>query len=314
MIPIAMLYGTPEDAAAEIGPISEGVAIPSSFGWKWEKSRTTRRCCLRLWLSVPANSPPPFTRSSNPQTSANFSKASSEDSSVWPDSKGRVSWLGRFIDYLKEHTGLAGLIVHSCEAFTFPAVASHMVSDLYREPRLTRRHTNRSLARRRAPRQCPALNTESNLSWGLRRNDRHLLLLWLAGQRRLVPHLLETSTTLPTPPSGKPERSSQSATGWTPTETRSSPDEKPQHPRPPRAYLCRQMINLEWFVNRSGTHPYSRRPPTPSLVPARPDYGGIRPFRMALGPVMVINQDPSNGPPPPPTPSAWWPFQNGEER
>ena len=32
-----------------------------------------------------------------------------EDITVWPDAKGRISWMGRFVDYLKEHGRIADL-------------------------------------------------------------------------------------------------------------------------------------------------------------------------------------------------------------
>ena len=62
MVPIAMLYSTPEDAAAEIAYLIN-VNIPSPIS-KWEKRPTGSTCCRRTTARCICNSPRRFTSSS----------------------------------------------------------------------------------------------------------------------------------------------------------------------------------------------------------------------------------------------------------
>ena len=108
MIPISMLYGTPEDAAAQITyvekrgyPISyiemgeepDGQKmLPEDYGALYIQFATAlHKVDAKLKLGGPVF------------------EGVTEDIRVWPDSKGRVSWLGRFIEYLTEHNRLGDL-------------------------------------------------------------------------------------------------------------------------------------------------------------------------------------------------------------
>src|SRR5581483_8090865 len=42
-----------------------------------------------------------------------------EDIKVWPDAKGKDSWLGRFLDYLRDHGRLADLAFMSFEHYPY---------------------------------------------------------------------------------------------------------------------------------------------------------------------------------------------------
>ena len=61
MIPVAMLYGTPKDAAAEIAYV-ENAAIRSRTS-RWAKSLTARTCCPRTMARSICSLPLRFTRS-----------------------------------------------------------------------------------------------------------------------------------------------------------------------------------------------------------------------------------------------------------
>jgi len=42
-----------------------------------------------------------------------------KDITLWPDAKGRISWMGRFVAYLKDHNHLADLAFVSFEHYPF---------------------------------------------------------------------------------------------------------------------------------------------------------------------------------------------------
>jgi hypothetical protein len=56
-----------------------------------------------------------------------------EDVQVWPDAEGRVSWLGRFFDYLREHDRIQEFSFLSFEHYPYDACNTSW-NDLYREP------------------------------------------------------------------------------------------------------------------------------------------------------------------------------------
>src|SRR5580700_7422157 len=106
MNPVTMLYGTPDDAAAQIAyiekrgyPISyiemgeepDGKhAMPEDYGALYLQWATTiHKVDPKLKLGGPVF------------------EGVNEDIRVWPDAQGRTSWMGRFVDYLKSHGRLA---------------------------------------------------------------------------------------------------------------------------------------------------------------------------------------------------------------
>jgi len=56
-----------------------------------------------------------------------------EDVQAWPDSEGRVSWLGRFFDYLRQHDRIREFSFFSFEHYPYDACNTSW-NDLYREP------------------------------------------------------------------------------------------------------------------------------------------------------------------------------------
>src|SRR5207302_5675149 len=102
MVPIAMLYSTPEDAANEIAylykrhyPISwiemgeeaDGQhMLPEDYG------------ALYLQFAAAIHRLVPEAKLGGPPFEGTF-----DDVEVWPDANGKVSWIGRFVDYLKAH-------------------------------------------------------------------------------------------------------------------------------------------------------------------------------------------------------------------
>src|SRR5579863_9620336 len=118
LIPITMLYGTPDDAAAQIAyiekrgyPIS-GIemgeepdgkhAMPEDYGALYiQWADAIHKVDAKLRLGGP------------------IFEGVNEDIRVWPDAQGRTSWMGRFVDYLKSHGHLKDLAFVSFEHYPF---------------------------------------------------------------------------------------------------------------------------------------------------------------------------------------------------
>jgi len=58
-----------------------------------------------------------------------------EDIKSWPDDRGRTSWLGRFLDYLKNHGRLQDLAFMSFEHYPYDGCETRW-TELYEEPQL----------------------------------------------------------------------------------------------------------------------------------------------------------------------------------
>ncbi len=162
MVPVAMIYSTPEDAAAEIAylekrgyPISyiemgeepDGqYMLPEDYGALYlQFASAIHRVDPNLKLGGPA-----------------FQGVNS-DVEVWPDAAGRVSWLGRFIDYLKAHGRLNDLAFFSFEHYPYDPCDTSW-NDLYNEPSLIT-HILQVWRDDGLPPDVPMFVTEVNLSW-----------------------------------------------------------------------------------------------------------------------------------------------------
>ena len=133
MVPIAMLYATPEDAANEIAylykrkyPISwiemgeeaDGQhMLPEDYG------------ALYLQFATAIHKLVPEAKLGGPPFEGTFG-----DVEVWPDANGKVSWLGRFIDYLKAHGRLNDFTFFSFEHYPYQDRPTYSWADLYPEP------------------------------------------------------------------------------------------------------------------------------------------------------------------------------------
>lgn len=178
LIPVAMFYTTPEDAAAEIAYIEKrgypiaGVEMSeepdgaqmmpedyAEFYLQW--AAALHRVDPKLKLGGPV-----FT-------------GENEDIKTWPDAQGRTSWLGRFLDYLKAHGRMSDLAFVSFEHYPLDPCNINW-SDLYREPQLWK-GTLDAWRGDGVPADVPLYNTESNVSWSLTDPMQDVFAgLWLA--------------------------------------------------------------------------------------------------------------------------------------
>jgi hypothetical protein len=162
MIPIAMVYATPEDAAAQIAylkkrgyPISwvemgeepDGqYMLPEDYG------------ALYLQFATALHRVDPALKLGGP-----VFEGVNEDILVWPDAQGRTSWLGRFVDYLKARGRLDDLAFMSFEHYPYEPCRIQW-SHLYDEPGLI----SRILQVWRddgLPPGTPLFVTEVNIAW-----------------------------------------------------------------------------------------------------------------------------------------------------
>lgn len=289
MIPVSMLYGTPEDSAAEIAYIEKrGYAIsyvemgeepdgqfmlPEDYGalyLQWAKALQAVDPKLRLGGPV-------FT-------------GSNEDIQAWADASGRTSWLGRFIDYLKTHGRMSDLSFVSFEHYPF-APCEIAWSDLYREPRLVK-HILQTWRDDGVPANVPLMITESNVSWELTQPMADTFAaLWLADNAGAF--LANGGAVFYHSPI-QPEPLRPGCHGWS-TYGNFVADEKLQVKQFTSQYFASQLINLEWVKHGAGVH---------QLFPAHADilddagnelvtaYAVKRPD--GEWSVMLVNKDASN--------------------
>ena len=162
MIPVSMLYGTPEDAAAQIAylkargyPISwiemgeepDGqYMLPEDYGALYLQFATAlHRVDSSLKLGGPVF------------------EGVNDDILVWPDASGKTSWLGRFLEYLRAHGRLADLTFMSFEHYPYDPGRIQW-SHLYDEPTLIR-HILQVWRDDGLPPEVPMFITELNIAW-----------------------------------------------------------------------------------------------------------------------------------------------------
>lgn len=248
MIPVAMLYSTPEDAAAQIAYVKKR-GYPISYIEMGEEPDGQNMLpedygTLYLQFATALHKVDSTLKLGGP-----VFEGVSEDIQVWPDAKGRVSWLGRFIDYLKAHDRLADLTFVSFEHYPYPPCEITW-SDLYREPELT----EGILKVWRAdgvPANVPLVNTESNVSWGLTQPMADIFAaLWLGDS---VGSFLTLGGDIYYHSPIQPEPIRSGCHGWS-TYGNFVADENLNIRAHTSQYYASQMINLEWVKHRKGSH------------------------------------------------------------
>ncbi len=167
MIPVSMVYGTPEDSAAELAYLRKrGYSISYvEMGEEPDGQFMLPEDYAALYVqwSTALHRIDPQLKLGGP-----VFEGVNEDIKVWPDAGGKTSWLGRFIDYLKSHNRMNDLSFVSFEHYPI-APCDVNWSDLYREPQWTST-VLRAWRDDGVPENIPLMNTESNLSWELTAN------------------------------------------------------------------------------------------------------------------------------------------------
>jgi hypothetical protein len=162
MIPISMLYGTPEDSAAEIAYL-ERRGYPISYVEMGEEPDGQDMlpedyAALYLQWATAIHRVDPSLKLGGPVfTGVN------KDIEIWPDPDGITSWTARFINTLKRHRRLGDLAFFSFEHYPYePCKISW--SSLYDEPTLVT-HILEVWRDDGVPPGVPMFITESNIAW-----------------------------------------------------------------------------------------------------------------------------------------------------
>jgi hypothetical protein len=161
MIPIAMLYSTPEDAVAEIAYIQKR-GYPISYiemGEEPDGHYTLPEDYAALYLQFAAalHKLDPKLKLGGP-----IFTGENKDIEVWPDANGKASFTGRFIDYLKAHGKIGELAFFSFEHYPVDP-GKVQWSSLYDEAYLVQ-HIMDVWREDGVPASVPFFITESNLS------------------------------------------------------------------------------------------------------------------------------------------------------
>jgi hypothetical protein len=249
MVPVSMLYGTPEDSANEIAyleargyPISHvelgeepdgQFMLPEDYG------------ALYLQWAKALHKVDPHLKLGGP-----VFEGVNEDIQVWPDAQGRTSWLGRFIAYLKAHNRMGDLAFMSFEHYPYDPCTIQW-SDLYEEANLTS-HILQVWRDDGLPPNVPMLISELNMSSG----DSEAFVdnfgsLWLAdfvgsfftagGDGLYYFHYI-------------PETLSPGCGSSVGTFGMFAVDKDYQIKQPTSQYFASQLINLEWVQPGNGAH------------------------------------------------------------
>lgn len=161
MIPIAMLYGQPEDATAEIKYI-EARHYPISYvemGEEADGQYTSPEDYGALYLEFAAaiHKVDPRLKLGGPAF-----QGVNDDIQVWPDGNGDTSWFERFLNYLRAHGRMQDLAFFSFEHYPLMPCAFNW-ADLYDEPQRID-HIVEVWRDDGLPKDIPFFITESNLS------------------------------------------------------------------------------------------------------------------------------------------------------
>lgn len=161
MIPIALVYDTPENAVAEIAYLKKR-NYPISYIEMGEEADGQYLSpedygSLYLQWATALHRLDPTLKLGGPSF-----QGVTQDIEIWPDVNGKVSWTGRFVDYLKRHGRMKDLAFFSFEHYPYEGCRIPWGS-LYDEPQLVS-HIMQVWRNHGIPADLPMFITESNLS------------------------------------------------------------------------------------------------------------------------------------------------------
>jgi hypothetical protein len=291
MIPVSMVYGTPEDSAAELAYLRKrGYAIsyvemgeepdgqymqPEDYGALYLQWATAlHRIDPQLKLGGPVF------------------EGVNDDIKVWPDANGNASWLGRFVDYLKSHNRLGDLSFVSFEHYPIEPCNVNW-SDLYREPEWTRT-VLQAWRNDGITDNLPLMNTESNLSWDLTEPMQDAFAaLWLADSVGSFLQFGGPGAVYYHSPI-QPEPLRPGCHGYS-TYGNFVADENLDIKQYTSQYFASRMINLDWVKHGAGIHQFH-----PAISDFTDDAGNTIVTAYAVTQpggelsVLLINKDASN--------------------
>jgi hypothetical protein len=248
MIPITMLYGTPDDSAAQIAYI-EKRGYPLAYIEMGEEpdgkhAMPEDYAALYVQWADALHKVDPKLKLGGP-----IFEGVNEDIRVWPDAKGRTSWMGRFVDYLKSHGHLKDLAFVSFEHYPFEECEVSWKS-LYEEPKLMK-HILEVWREDGVPKDVPLMVTESHLAAQFTGDMSTIFAgLWLADN---VGSFFEGGGAAFYHSPIQPQGLEGSCHGWGSWSNFVAPHEYDVIGYT-SLYYAAHMINLEWVQHRSGMH------------------------------------------------------------
>ncbi len=159
IVPVAMLYSTPEDAAAQMAYI-KARGYPVSYIEMGEEPdgqymQPEDYATLYLQFAAALHRVDPNFKLGGP-----VFEGVTEDIKAWPDTQRRTSWFSRFLDYLKTHGRLQDLAFMSFEHYPYDGCETPW-ENLYQEPELIT-HIMKVWRDDGLPPGIPLLDTETN--------------------------------------------------------------------------------------------------------------------------------------------------------
>ena len=249
MVPVAMLYDTPDNAAAEIACLKKR-GYPISYVEMGEEADGQNMlpedyAAFYVQWATAIHRVDPALKLGGPSF-----QGVNKDIEVWPDANGRVSWTGRFIDYLKQHGRLNDLAFFSFEHYPYDPCKTPW-GVLYDEPELVS-HIMQVWHEDGVPADMPMFITEGNLSSGASETYQDIFAgIWLAdyigsflnagGKGVYFFHYLPLQT----------EPGCNSSPG---TFGMFTIDANYQIQQPLAQFFVAQLINLEWAQPDGGEH------------------------------------------------------------
>jgi F5/8 type C domain/Glycosyl hydrolases family 39 len=292
MIPIAMIYSTPEDAAAEIAYI-EKRGYPISFiemGEEPDGAFMTPEDYAALYLEFATSL---HRVDPNLKLGGPVFTGVNEDIKTWSDDQGRTSWLGRFVDYLNAHGRLNDLAFVSFEHYPLAPCEINW-TDLYREAELTR-HILQIWREDGVAADIPLMITESNISWSLTDPMQDTFAaLWMGDS---VGSFLANGGAAYYHSPIQPEPLRPGCHGFS-TYGNFVADEKLHVLQHTSQYFASRLINLDWVKHGAGRH---------QLFPAEADLRDDAGHQLVTAyavkrpdgewSLLLINKDPSHAHP-----------------
>lgn len=248
MIPVTMLYGTPDDAAAQIAYLKQrGYRI----GWiemgeepDGQRMLPEDYAALYIQFATAIHRVDPTLKLGGP-----VYEGINEDLKTWPDAQGRTSWTGRFVDYLRAHGRLSSLAFFSLEHYPF-SPCNITWKDLYREPYMMS-HILQALREAGVPKNVPITVTESHISWRLTGPMSQLFAaLWLADN---IGSFFEAGGGAFYHSPIQPQPVRNTCLGWA-TWSNFVCDENLNVKGYTSPYFAARLMNLEWLKRRAGVH------------------------------------------------------------
>ena len=248
MIPVTMLYGTPEDSAAQIAYL-EKRGYPISYIEMGEEpdgkhAMPEDYAALYIQWATALYKVDPKLKLGGP-----VFEGVNEDIHLWPDERGRTSWMGRFVDYLKSHGYGSDLAFVSFEHYPFKPCEITWKT-LYTEPQLMR-HILQVWREDGVPKNVPLMVTESHLANQLTGPMTTIFAgLWLADS---VGSFFQGGGAAYYHSPIQPQRIENTCLGWSSWSNFVS-NENYDINGYTSPYFAAHMLNREWVQHHSGVH------------------------------------------------------------